>query len=89
MAKIKYGTEDYGPDEFDPRLAKARITTYIDLDILDELRLLAKKRGEKYQTLLNRLLRNMVFPEKEEKGTIANLEARLTVLEKTMKKNKK
>lgn len=85
MKKIKYGHEDYGPDEFDPRFSKVRITTFVDLDILDEIRRLAKKKGEKYQTLLNKLLRESVFPEKK---TFKDLEERILILERAVLKKK-
>ncbi|MCB0745327.1 MAG: hypothetical protein KDC67_15565, partial [Ignavibacteriae bacterium] len=45
---------------------KVRITTYIDLDILEELKLQAKKEGEKYQHLLNKYLRACIFKEVKE-----------------------
>jgi len=38
-------------------IAKVRITTYLDQDILKELRQMAKTHRGKYQTLLNKLLR--------------------------------
>lgn len=44
--------------------AKIRITTMIDADVYDELKLLAKKSGHgKYQTVLNALLRATLLPE--------------------------
>lgn len=88
MKKIKYGHEDYGQDEFDPRFAKARITTFIDLDVLDEIRKNAKKKGEKYQTLLNKMLRDSVFAEKNDKKLIKDLEERISILERVVLKKK-
>lgn len=43
------------------RIAKVRITTYIDHDVLAELKKRSKKK--KYQTLLNELLRKVIFPK--------------------------
>lgn len=43
--------------------AKVRITTYIDSDVLDELKKKATSLGIPYQTFLNSLLRQSVSPE--------------------------
>lgn len=45
---------------------KVKITTFIDLDIIEELKIQASKEGEKYQTLLNKYLRACVFKEVRE-----------------------
>lgn len=52
--------------------AKVRITTYLDQDILDNLRRIAEDSGSKYQTVLNQLLRSYLFGKKE--GIVARLE---------------
>jgi len=54
---IEYGNVDLLEDEFDPKNVKIRITTLIDEDVLIMLKHYAKKRGGKYQTVLNSLLR--------------------------------
>lgn len=42
---------------------KIRVNTFIDLDVYDALNAEAKASGEKYQTLLNKYLRAVVFKE--------------------------
>jgi uncharacterized protein (DUF4415 family) len=56
--KIKYGKKDLLNDsDLDPKNHKVRITSFIDGDILAELKTRAVQQGTKYQTLLNQLLR--------------------------------
>ena len=56
----------------EPEVEKARITTYIDQDILDLLHQMAKESGGKYQTTLNRVLRDTLLGEKD--GLLARVE---------------
>lgn len=57
-AKIKYGKRDLlNETDLDPKNHKVRITSFIDGDILAELKARAEQQGTKYQTLLNQLLR--------------------------------
>jgi len=64
---IQYEAADIlGEDVFDPKNVKVRITTFVDEDILIQLKEYAKKRGSKYQTILNSLLR--LFFDKSEKS---------------------
>jgi hypothetical protein len=64
---IQYGSVDIlDEDAFDPKNVKVRITTFVDEDILIQLKEYAKKRGSKYQTILNSLLRS--FFDKPEKS---------------------
>jgi predicted DNA binding CopG/RHH family protein len=49
--------------ESERREQKVRITTFIDGDILDELKAQASKEGLGYQTLLNQYLRSSVLKE--------------------------
>jgi phosphopantothenoylcysteine synthetase/decarboxylase len=64
---IQYGPVDLlDKDAFDPKNVKVRITTFVDEDVLILLKEYAKKRGAKYQTVLNALLRS--FFDKPEKG---------------------
>lgn len=44
-------------DAFDPKNAKERITIWIDEEIIDGFRQRAKEEGTKYQSLINRALR--------------------------------
>jgi uncharacterized protein (DUF4415 family) len=45
---------------------KIRVNTFIDLDIYDALNAEAEISGEKYQTLLNKYLRAVVFKKVSE-----------------------
>lgn len=58
-SKNKYGKQDLlSEDLFNSKNVKVRITTFIDEDILNNLKIYASKQGLKYQTALNMLLRN-------------------------------
>ena len=57
-ADIKPGKYNLEKDEFAPRNTKIRITTFIDGDIVNSLKDLAKSKGIKYQTALNSILRS-------------------------------
>ncbi len=76
--KITYGKVEIPEDAFDPRNVKERITIMLDQDVLDEYRSRAQKTGDKYQSLINRTLREAL--EKPE------LEKRIEKLEQKMKK---
>ena len=69
----------------DLKNVKVRITTYIDKDLLETLKLVAQKRGGRYQTLLNEALRMSLTG----KGTYEDLFDRIDRLEKQVFKNKK
>jgi predicted DNA binding CopG/RHH family protein len=57
-AKTKYGKKDLLKEtDLDPKNHKVRITSFIDGDLLVELKTRAEQQGTKYQTLLNQLLR--------------------------------
>ncbi|MBF0315614.1 MAG: hypothetical protein HQK52_19495 [Oligoflexia bacterium] len=51
-------------EDMNPRNFKARINTFIDLDVLDEIRKQAAEKGLKYQTLLNLTLREVFVTKK-------------------------
>ena len=56
--KIKFGKKDLlNESDLDPKNHKVRITSFIDGDVLAELKARAEQQGTKYQTLLNQLLR--------------------------------
>ena len=55
---------------------KARITTFLDLDLLDELKSQAKKEHTKYQTLLNSILREKLFGDQSLEQRIDELESK-------------
>ncbi len=67
--KLQYGTRDILDDDaLAPRNVKVRITTFIDEDVLLKLKEYAKKRGSKYQSVLNALLRSFfAAPNSNEK----------------------
>lgn len=59
--KVKYGSVSLPEDAFNTKETKFRVTMYVDLDVLDEIRKAAKKRGLPYQTHINQILRDSVF----------------------------
>lgn len=59
--KIKYGSVTLPSNAFNTKETKFRVSMYVDLDVLDEIRARAKNVGLPYQTYLNQLLRNTVF----------------------------
>lgn len=64
---IQYGKVDVlSEDEFDPKNAKFRVTMFIPLDVLDEVRKRAKEKDLPYQTYINQILRNTVLGSDEE-----------------------
>lgn len=69
---IKFGDVEIDDSEFEPRNVKVRITTFIDQDILIDLRKISKTKGQKYQTLLNQILR--AFCERRKSKKIASVE---------------
>ncbi len=59
--KISYGNVDLPADEFEPKNGKFRVTMFLDLDLLDEIRKRAEAEGVGYQTWINKNLRELVF----------------------------
>ncbi len=76
--KISYGKIEIPEEAFDPKNIKERITIMIDQDILDAYRSTAQKTGDKYQSLINRTLKEAL----EQPG----LEKRIERLEQKIKK---
>ena len=65
MAKIKLAKKNtLSPDEFEAKYAKERISIWLDEDLLDEIRKIAKENDKKYQTLINEILRTYAFSNK-------------------------
>lgn len=60
-AKIKYGKVSLPKDAFNPRETKFRVTMFLDLDVLDQIREDAHKKSLPYQTYINQLLRERVL----------------------------
>ena len=78
---LNYGDKDILTDkDLEDENAKIRITTFIDLDVLKKLKTIAKKEKTKYQTLLNKLLRETLFDDNIQK----KFERRLRVVEKKL-----
>lgn len=65
--KITYGTVDLPPDEFEPKNVKFRVTMFVPLDVLDEIRKKAKAKDLPYQIYINQILRDVVYGDEEEK----------------------
>jgi uncharacterized protein (DUF4415 family) len=63
--------------------AKVRITTYLDADLLSNLKTQAQESGGKYQTTLNQILRNY-FTESQNNSVFK----RLAKLEKSVFRDK-
>lgn len=85
---IQYGNFELPDDELIGKNVKVRITTLIDKDILDSLRAYAKKKGVKYQTALNALLRSFFensFERKKGHSTLSEAKVRRIVREELKK----
>jgi uncharacterized protein (DUF4415 family) len=81
MGKIKLSKKDtLAPDEFDTKYAKEKISIWLDEDVVDEFRKIAKKNNTKYQTLINEVLRNFAFAPKNR-----NIEKALAKIESATK----
>jgi len=64
--KIRYGKIDLPKEAYDSKNAKFRVTMFIDLDVLDEIRKKASKKGLPYQTYINQLLRDVTLGSEDE-----------------------
>ena len=83
--KIIHGKVEIDEFEFEPRNVKVRVTTMIDLDVLQKLKKIAQSKKQKYQTLLNQMLRSFVDGKKEQD---LELKIRQIVREELRKKAK-
>ena len=63
---MSYGKVDIPEEAFERKNVKRRVTAFIDLDVIDALKEQAEKRGAKYQTLLNQILRDHLFGSADE-----------------------
>lgn len=66
-------------DILDPKNHKVRITTWIDGDLLQHLKMKAEAEGTRYQSLLNKLLRDLLINQE------SDVQARLAAIEKRLK----
>ena len=80
---IEIGNVDLPEDAFSGRSAKVRITVMVDADILEAFKLRANQEHTKYQTLMNRTLR-----EGLEGPSSATFETRLAALEQIVRRRK-
>lgn len=64
-AKVIYGNVNLDADEFAPENTKFRVTMFVPLDVLEEIRKRAKQRGLPYQVYINQVLRDHVFGDAE------------------------
>ena len=64
--KIKYGSVDLPEDAFESKNVKARITMWVGMDVLEEVRKRAAAKDIPYQTYMNQLLRDAVFGSSED-----------------------
>lgn len=79
--KIQYGKVEVPDEAFQPKNAKFRVTMFIDLDLLNEIRKRASKRKLPYQTYINQTLREVVL------GNAAEERIREIVREELYKKS--
>jgi predicted DNA binding CopG/RHH family protein len=63
--KITYGKVELDADEFAPENCKFRVTMFIPMDVLDEIRKRAKAKSLPYQIYINQVLRDHVFGDSE------------------------
>jgi uncharacterized protein (DUF4415 family) len=64
--KIKYGTVEIPEGAFEPKNVKARITMWVGMDLLEEVKKRAQEKDLPYQTYLNQILRDTVFGSNED-----------------------
>jgi len=68
-------------DDLKPENIKARITIYVDLDVLKKLKTMAAKQRVGYQTLLNQKLRSAVLDEHSLHERLTEIEKRLKIID--------
>ena len=71
--------------ELDLNQAKVKVTIYLDGDVVEHARKIAKKEHVKYQTLINSILRKSLLNESQAEERIKTLEERVMKLEKLNK----
>ena len=54
---------EFTAELLEPKNVKEKISIWIDQDVLDKVREAAHKNGEKYQPLINRILRQVFSPD--------------------------
>lgn len=71
--------------ELDLKQAKVKVTIYLDGDVLENAREIAKKEHVKYQALINSILRKALLHEDQSEDRIKTLEERVMKLEQLNK----
>jgi hypothetical protein len=66
---VIFGDVELDDLELESRHVKVRVTTMLDEDVLNALKKIASAKGQKYQTVLNQVLRAFVERKKERKLT--------------------
>ena len=61
---VIFGDVELEDLELEPRHVKVRVTTMLDEDVLNALKKIASAKGQKYQTVLNQVLRAFVERKK-------------------------
>jgi predicted transcriptional regulator len=64
---LVFGDVELDDVELEARHVKVRVTTMLDEDVLKALKKIASSKGQKYQTILNQVLRAFVERKKERK----------------------
>ena len=64
---VTYGDVELDEIEFEHRHVKVRVTPMVDEDVLFALKKIADSKGQKYQSVLNQVLRAFVERKKERK----------------------
>ncbi|MET0482505.1 MAG: BrnA antitoxin family protein [Aestuariivirgaceae bacterium] len=80
---LEFGNVDIPEDALSGKSVKVRITMMVDADILEAFKLRAAQEHTKYQTLMNRTLR-----EGLETRSGSTLESRLAALEQCVRRQK-
>lgn len=64
---VVFGEVEIDEMEFEPRHVKVRVTTMVDEDVLSALKKIANSKGQRYQSVLNQVLRAFVERKKGRK----------------------
>jgi hypothetical protein len=64
---VIFGDVELEDLELEPRHVKVRVTTMLDEDVLNALKKIASANGQRYQTVLNQVLRAFVERDKGRK----------------------
>jgi len=82
---IQYGKVDLLPDDaFNSKETKFRVSMYIDLDLLTEIRKRAKEKGLPYQTYINQFLKETHLSNAQDDRIRSIVREEFEVLRKAM-----